>query len=76
MNLLVRKIMFFFEQQAFGVCTWWGDRLRMKTANIRLFFIYVSFLTIGSPILIYLAMAFVLDLRNLVKSRRSRVWDL
>jgi phage shock protein C len=76
MNSFVLKLLSFFEHRAFGVCTWWGDKLKMKTANIRLFFIYASFLAIGSPVIIYLIMAFVLNLRNLVKGRRSSIWDL
>ena len=76
-NQFVIRLLSFFEHQAFGVCTWWGDKLRMKTKNIRLFFIYASFLTIGSPFILYLVMAFVLNLRNYFKERsRSSVWDL
>jgi phage shock protein C len=66
----------FFEHQAFGVCTWWCDKLRIRSANIRLFFIYASFIAIGSPLIIYLAMAFVLNIRNAFRGKRSTVWDL
>ncbi len=65
-----------FELQAFGVCEWWGNKLGMRTANIRLFFIYVSFIAIGSPVVIYLIMAFILNLRNMVRKKRSSIWDL
>ena len=76
MKRLVEKIKTFFERQAFGVCEWWGEKLKIKSANIRLFFVYTSFLTIGSPLIIYLIMAFVLNLRNMVRSKRGSVWDL
>ena len=76
MENIIEKIKTFFERQAFGVCEWWGEKLRIKSANIRLFFIYTSFLTIGSPLIIYLIMAFVLNLRNMVRSKRGSVWDL
>ena len=76
MKRLIEKIKTFFERQAFGVCEWWGEKLKIKSANIRLFFIYISFLTIGSPLIIYLVMAFVLNLRNMVRSKRGSVWDL
>lgn len=76
MNDLIEKIKTFFERQAFGVCEWWGEKLKIKSTNIRLFFIYTSFLTIGSPLIIYLSMAFVLNLRNMVRSKRGSVWDL
>ena len=74
---MTEKIVDFFEKQAFGVCTWWGKKLGIQTSRIRLFFIYFSFLTIGSPLLIYLVMAFVLELRNYVRQgERDRIWDL
>ncbi|HKR04629.1 MAG TPA: PspC family transcriptional regulator [Bacteroidia bacterium] len=72
----IEKIKTFFERQAFGVCEWWGEKLKIKSASIRLFFIYTSFLAIGSPLIIYLIMAFVLNLRNMVKSKRGSAWDL
>ena len=72
----VDKIKTLFEHQAFGVCEYWGEKLQIKSANIRLFFIYTSFLTIGSPVIIYMSMAFVLNLRKLVKRHRGSVWDL
>ena len=76
MNQLIEIIKAWFERQAFGVCEWWGEKLKIKSANIRLFFVYTSFLTIGSPLIIYLVMAFVLNLRNMVRSKRGSVWDM
>jgi len=66
----------FFERQAFGVCTAIGERLQMRSSVIRLFFIYTSFLTIGSPIIIYMILAFWIKMKSYVKSRRTSVWDL
>ena len=77
MNDLVEKIKSWFERQAFGVCEWWGERLQIPSSNIRIFFIYASFLTIGSPLIIYLAMAFWMKLRKMMGAkRRGSVWDL
>ena len=76
MNNLIDRIKTWFERQAFGVCDWWGEKLSIKSSNIRIFFIYTSFLTIGSPLIIYMIMAFVLNLRNMVKRKRGSVWDL
>lgn len=66
----------FLETRFFGVCSYWGDKLLMPSSKIRLFFIYSSFITVGSPIIVYLSMAFVLKLRDYVKGRRNPVWDL
>ena len=76
MNTLVDSIKTWFEKQAFGVCEWWGEKLSIRSSNIRMFFIYTSFLTIGSPLIIYLVMGFVMNLRNLVRKQRGSVWDM
>jgi len=76
MNALVDSIKTWFEKQAFGVCEWWGEKLSIRSSNIRMFFIYASFLTIGSPLIIYLVMGFVMNLRNLVRKQRGSVWDM
>jgi len=74
MDKMVDKIQFFFERHAFGVCERLGDKLGISTSNIRLSFIYASFLTFGSPILIYLALAFVMNIRKSLR-KRNPVWD-
>lgn len=73
---LIHKIVAFFEKQAFGVCTWWGDKLKISTRSIRLIFIYLSFFTFGSPVIIYFMMAAMLELKKELFEKRSRVWDL
>jgi phage shock protein PspC (stress-responsive transcriptional regulator) len=72
----IEAIKDFFERQAFGVCTAIGERLQMRSSVIRLFFIYTSFLTIGSPIIIYMILAFWIKMKSYVKSRRTSVWDM
>jgi phage shock protein PspC (stress-responsive transcriptional regulator) len=73
---LIQDIKDYFEKQAFGVCTWLGEKLDMPSSVIRLFFIYTSFLTAGSPLIIYMVLAFWLKLKNYVRRKRSSVWDL
>lgn len=82
MQLYKNKILQFLEQnvafienQTFGVCSYWGDVWGISSGKIRLFFIYASFLAKGSPIIIYLALGFVMNLRKYYRLRRSRVWD-
>ena len=73
---IITQIRDFFEKQAFGVCTWLGNILHMRTSVIRLFFIYASFITVGSPLIIYMILAFWLKMKNYVRARRTSVWDL
>jgi len=74
MTDLIKGIQNFFEKRAFGVCTSLGEKMGVATSSIRLFFIYASFLTFGSPIIIYLSLAFVLNMRRHLR-RRSTIWD-
>jgi phage shock protein C len=76
MQTIIQPILDFFERQTFGVCSWLGDKLHMPGSRIRLFFIYASFITLGSPLIVYLHMAFILKIREYVKACKSRVWDL
>lgn len=74
---MINQLRELFEQQFFGVCEWWGDKLGVKSSRIRMFFIYTSCMTMGSPLIIYLAMAFVLENKDWFKlSGRKRVWEL
>ena len=62
----------FIEWKAFGVCTAIGDKLGVATSRIRLWFIYISFLTMGSPIIIYMILAFWMNMKRYIfMSRRN-----
>jgi phage shock protein PspC (stress-responsive transcriptional regulator) len=74
MKGLIQEIQLFFENRAFGVCTALGEKMGIATSSIRLFFIYASFLTFGSPIIIYMSLAFILNMRRHLR-RRSTIWD-
>jgi phage shock protein C len=73
-KLHMDKLIKFFEDQAFGVCTRLGDYLGLPITSIRLFFIYASFLTFGSPLLLYLALAFIMNIRRNMRRRRNTIW--
>ncbi len=64
------------ELSVFGLCTWIGNKIDLPSKKIRMFFIYVTFLALGSPIIIYLILTFVLNLRYMVKTKRNPVWDI
>jgi len=70
----MQRIQQFFEANAFGVCTRLGEKLNLPISSIRLFFIYTSFLTFGSPLLVYLAMAFAMNFRRHLRRRHNRLW--
>ncbi len=66
----MNKLRHFLEWQAFGVCSAIGDKLGIATSRIRTWFIYITFLTMGSPIIVYMVMAFWLNIKNYILSAR------
>lgn len=75
---LIQKIVFFFEMRSFGVCDWWAKKLGIRTANVRKFFIYTSFIALGSPLLIYLAMGWIVEHKHFFRFRAKphSIWEL
>ncbi len=73
---LVYAIRHFLEKRGFYVSSRLADRLGMRAKNVRLFFIYLSFATLGVGFAIYITMAFLLKLKDLVYTKRSSVFDL
>ncbi len=72
--MMIKRITDFVEVHAFGVCTKIGDKLGISTSSIRMYFIYASFLTFGSPVLVYLALAFIMNIRKHLRRRFNSVW--
>jgi phage shock protein C len=72
---VMKRIQEFFEQRAFGVCSRLGEKLGLASSSIRMSFIYASFLTFGSPVLIYLALAFIMNFRKHLRRKKSPIWD-
>lgn len=73
---VVLKLKYFFERYGFQVSSRLADRLGMRATNVRLFFIYISFVTAGLWFGVYLTLAFWLRLKDLIRAKRSSVFDL
>ncbi|MEO6187820.1 MAG: PspC family transcriptional regulator [Ginsengibacter sp.] len=68
------KLKHFIEWQVFGVCSAIGEKMGIATSVIRRYFIYMSFMTFGSPVIIYLFFAFWMNVKNYIaNSRRNPV---
>ena len=72
---IVEELRAYSEKQAFGVCTWLGEKMSIPSSDIRKFFIYSSFIAIGSPVIAYMILAFLLRMKNYFFGRKSSVWD-
>lgn len=70
------KLKYLLENNLFGVCTKIGQKLNFSAASIRKYFIYASFFTLGSPVIIYLVLAFWMEVRKTIRnSNHPSVWE-
>ena len=73
---MLYNLRLFLERNGFYVSSRLADRLGMRAKNVRLFFIYATFATIGLGFVVYLTLAFWLKLKDLVYTKRTSVFDL
>ncbi|WP_405607281.1 PspC domain-containing protein [Polaribacter sp. Asnod1-A03] len=73
---MIDSIRHFFERNGFHVSSRLADRIGMRATNVRLFFIYISFVTVGLWFGFYLTLAFLLKLKDMLHTKRSSVFDL
>ncbi|MBB6463418.1 PspC domain-containing protein [Flammeovirga kamogawensis] len=67
-TLLFQK---FIEKQAFGVCSKLGKKLNIASNSIRLYFIYASLFTFGSPIILYFSLHFFINIRKYIRQSQN-----
>jgi len=68
----MNRFRYFIEWQVFGVCTAIGEKMGVATSTIRKYFIYISFLTMGSPVVVYFFVAFWMNIkRHILNARRN-----
>ena len=70
----MNKFKNFVEWNAFGVCSAIGNRLGIATSKIRQYFMYASILTMGSPIIIYMVLAFFRNVKKYVIAATRNPW--
>ena len=66
----MNQIKNFIEWQAFGVCAAIGEKMGIATTKIRMWFIYISFLTFGSPVVLYMVAAFWMNMKRYILAAR------
>ncbi|MEL6140357.1 MAG: PspC family transcriptional regulator [Bacteroidota bacterium] len=69
----MEKVRNLLERSAFGVCAYLADRMGVPRSRVRMYFLYLSCLTLGSPLLFYFFAAFWLNVRNYIREGRSRL---
>ncbi len=72
----IHSIRHYFELRGFDVSSRFADKMGLRATNVRLFFIYISFVTVGLSFGIYLTLAFLLRLKDMIYTKRTSVFDL
>ena len=66
----MNRLKHFIEWHLFGVCTAIAERMGIATTTIRKYFIYLSFITMGSPVIVYLFLAFWMNVKQYIFNGR------
>lgn len=73
----MENIRYVVESSLFGVCSKIGEKMNFSVSSTRLYFIYASFFTFGSPIIIYMILAFWMETRKHIRRHESpTIWEL
>lgn len=72
----INEIRDYCERRGFEVCSRMGERMGIAPSVVRMYFIYTSFLAFGSPLIIYLILAFWIKLKDYTRDSRHSVLDL
>lgn len=67
----MESVKYFVEKRVYGVCSYLGEKFGISSSRIRLYFIYTSFITMGSPVILYLIMAFWLNLKKYMRGGKT-----
>ncbi len=72
---MIHQIKNLLEKRAFGVCSYLGQKMGIASARVRIYFIYISFVALGSPVIFYLFVAFWLNIKNYIRNKRNAIWE-
>ena len=70
------KFRFFLEKYGFGVSSRLAEKLGMRAKDVRIAFIYGTFATLGAWFGVYLLLASLLKIKDLLYTKRTSVFDL
>lgn len=73
---MIQQIRYYFERHGFDVSSRVSERFGVGVKNLRLLFIYLSFVTLGASFAVYLTLAFLLKLKDVFYTKRTSVFDL
>ena len=73
---LINKIRMFYERHGLDVSSRIAEFFGIKVKSIRLFFIYLSLITLIGGFILYVTLAFCIKLKDFIYTKRPSVFDL
>lgn len=73
--IVVRFLRNLVEKSVFNVCSSIATHLGVQETRVRVYFIYATFLTFGSPLVFYLAAAFWLNIKKYIRNGRRVLFE-
>jgi phage shock protein PspC (stress-responsive transcriptional regulator) len=74
-RIMFSALIHLIERNSFGVCSYLADKIGLRSSRVRLYFIYASFVTFGSPIVLYLAVAFWMNIKQYLRKSKSFLFN-
>lgn len=72
---MIDKLRHSIEKYGFGVCQYIGTKIGVPSSVVRKYFIYTSFIGVGSPLIVYLFTAFWLNIRKYIREQKDILFD-
>jgi phage shock protein PspC (stress-responsive transcriptional regulator) len=64
------------EYSSFGVCSYIGEKINIRASSVRIHFIYLSFVTLGSPVILYFFVMFWMNIKKHLRiSKADAVYE-
>ena len=73
---MISKFRFLLEKYGFAVSARLAEKLGVRAKDVRIFFIYGTFATLGAGFGVYLLLASLLRIKDVFFVKRTSVFDL
>ena len=73
---LFYNVLLYIQKYGFYVCQRIADRFGIRAKIVRTSFIYLTFVTLGFGFAFYLFLAFWIQIKDLVYTKRTSVFDI
>ena len=74
--MIMLQFRYFLEQYGFEVSARLAEKMGMRAKDVRIFFIYGTFATLGAGFGVYLLLASLLRIKDVFFMKRNSVFDL